>query len=81
LADGVSRTIGFLEPAVTQGDKESDEEAIQTRDSLGRKKRDPSRGSLGSFTAQKTLVQDDNQTGRRLSLTWGFLPRKIRLLY
>jgi hypothetical protein len=39
-----------------------DSEASQTRDYCVAKERDTSRGSARSFTAQRTLVQDDNQT-------------------
>jgi hypothetical protein len=39
-----------------------DKEASQTRDYCVRKQGDASRGSPRSFTAQRTLVQDDRQT-------------------
>jgi len=46
-------------------------EASQNARFLWRKKRATSRGSLRSFTSQKTLVQDDKQTAP--------LPRTIKL--
>src|SRR5580700_3195425 len=52
------------------GRGEVDKEASQTRDILRRKKRDASRGSPRSFTAQRTLVQDDNQAAPLLAVVY-----------